>query len=105
MTDSETEVHLPNEHADHGEDAQAPAAEETPSQSQELALVLPGKEPNDREFAPLAVMMRTYRAGMRKTQKDMAAEIGIPANVLSNIEAGRSIDFASCLTLMKWMVS
>ncbi len=53
----------------------------------------------------IAKMIRIWRASEGIDQKDLAAEIGIGASVLSRVEKGKSPDAAGAVKIMAWMLS
>lgn len=47
--------------------------------------------------------MRLYRATSDQDQKEIAADIGIPAKTLSRLENGKSIDQQATIKVMAWL--
>lgn len=51
----------------------------------------------------ISKMMRLYRATSDKDQKEIAADIGIPAKTLSRLENGKGIDQLATIKIMAWL--
>ena len=51
----------------------------------------------------ISKMMRLYRATSDQDQKEIAADIGIPAKTLSRLENGKSIDQQATIKVMAWL--
>jgi transcriptional regulator with XRE-family HTH domain len=49
--------------------------------------------------------IRLYRQSLRLLQKDVAAEIGIPAGALSRLENGGGLDMADLVKVMAWLTA
>ncbi len=56
-------------------------------------------------MARLGDAIRLYRQSKRLLQKDVAAEIGIPAGALSRLENGGGLDMADFAKVSAWLTT